>query len=287
MSSSINEADTRTRVAGFNWIVRVMIFILLLGVMVGLSSSGSIAGEKVLTDHLSEPLNGATAAKIDIDTGGGNLIIDRLTGGEQLLAVGTLQYVEGQALPTRTAVSFLGQTTLALKGGNAGQTWFRLPWTACNGATEWHVHISPDVQSDITAHAGGGNITLNLAGMAVSRVLADTGGGNVDVVLPDSASGLDVMASTGAGNVNIEIGSGITGGNSVHASSGAGNVDVRLPSGIAAKVHATTGLGKVIVDPRLSQIDASTYQSPEYDSAADRVEIALKSGAGNASVSTK
>ena len=54
---------------------------------------------KVLTDTLSEPLNGATTATLDIDSGTGNLTIDGLTGGEQLLATGTLQYVEDQARP--------------------------------------------------------------------------------------------------------------------------------------------------------------------------------------------
>ena len=44
---------------------------------------------------------------------------------------------------------------------------------------------------------------------------------------------------------------------------------------MAAKIHATSGLGKVIVDSRFSKIDDNTYQSPGYD------------GAGNVSVNTK
>jgi hypothetical protein len=60
-----------------------------------------------------------------------------------------------------------------------------------------------------------------------------------------------------------------------------------LPSGLAAKVHATSGWGKVIVDSHLSKIDANTYQSPDYESAANKAEITVKSGAGNVSVDTK
>ena len=62
--------------------------------------------------------------------------------------------------------------------------------------------------------------------MAVTRVSADTGGGNMDVVLPDNAANLSVTAKTGAGDVTVEIGSGITGSNTINASSGAGNVVV-------------------------------------------------------------
>ncbi len=267
---------------GSNGMVRVIILVLLLGAAVGCS------GGQILTDNLSEPLNGATTGKVDIDCGAGHLTIDRLTGGEPLLAGGTLQYLEKQGLPSRTLVAFGSQAALTLQESGSGGSGLRFPWQACaGGAYEWQIHLNPDVPYDITAHSDGGNVKLDLAGMAVTRVSADTGGGNMDVVLPDNAAGLDVAAKTGAGNVTVEIGSGITGSNTLNASSGAGNVAVRVPGGIAVKVHATSGMGKVIVDSRFSQIDGNTYQSANYDAAADRVEITAKSGAGNVSVNTK
>ncbi len=242
---------------------------------------------KVLTHNLSEPLNGATTAKVDINTDDGNLTIDRLSGGEQVLASGTLQYLENQGAPTQTLNTSEGQATFTLKASGAGRPWFRFPWAACNGATEWQIHLNPNLPSDITARSGGGNVKLNLAGMAVSRVLADTGGGNMDVVLPDHAANLDVTAKTGAGNVTVEIGSALTGSNIINANSGAGNAVVRIPSGLAARIHATSGLGKVIMDPRFSKIDGNTYQSSDYDGAADKVEVTLHSGAGDVRVNAK
>jgi predicted membrane protein len=100
--------------------------------------------------------------------------------------------------------------------------------------------------------------------MTVTHVKAATGGGNMDVVLPDTAADLNVEATSGAGNVVVHV-----------------------PSGVAVKVHATTGLGKVIVDSRFGQIDRGTYESPDYDHAANRVELTVKSGAGNVVVETK
>lgn len=219
---------------------------------------------QILTDRLSEPLDGATTAKIDIHAGDGNLTIDRLVGGDPVLASGTLEYSEQQGRPARDLVSSNGRATLTLRGGRAGRPWIRLPWSACNAAAEWRIHLNPTVPSDIAAHSDGGNIRLDLAGMAVTCVSADTGGGNIDVVLPDNAADLSVTARTGAGNVAV-----------------------RIPSDVAARVHATTGLGKAIVNPRFAKTDSDTYQSPDFERAANKVEVTVNSGAGNVSVNTK
>ena len=243
--------------------------------------------KKVLTHNLSEPLGDATTAKIDIDAGTGNLAIDKLAAGGQVLAGGTLEYLENQDCPTPSVITSNGQATLTLKAAGGRRPSFRMPWAACNGATDWRIHLNPAVSSDITVHSGGGNVKLDLAGMAVTHVSADTGGGNMDVVLPDNSANLGVSARTGGGNVTVELGGGTTGSNSVDASSGAGNVLVRVPGNLAARIHATSGMGKVIVDSRFSNTDVHTYQSPDYDGAADKVEITVKSGAGNVSVDAK
>ncbi len=227
---------------------------LLLG---GLTACGLLGSAgNVLTQELVEPLNGATSAKFDIYTGTGNLTLDTLTGGEPLLAGGTLKYLESLGEPTRTLVSFNGQSSLTLKWNENGG--------ACLGAIEWFLHLNPTVQSDIIARSGGGNVKLDLAAMTLTRLETETGGGNVEVILPDNAANLSVSAKSGAGNVVVTI-----------------------PSGTAARITATTGLGTVIMDSRFTKIDDKTYQSADYDTAASKAEITLGSGAGNVEVKTK
>lgn len=245
------------------------------------------SNKKVLTWDFAESLGGATTARIDINAGSGNLTVDGLAGDEQLLASGTLEYLEKQGMPTRSLTTSNGQDILTLKASGNGQPWFRLPWSACNGATDWQIHLNPDVPSEITAHSDGGNIGLDLSSLTVSRLSVDTGGGNLDVILPDDAVDLNVIAKTGAGNVNVDIGSATRGSSVVNASSGAGSVIVRVPDGLAARIHATSGLGKVIVNPRFGMMESNTYQSPDYETAADKVEITLKSGAGNVNVDAR
>lgn len=40
-------------------------------------------------------------------------------------------------------------------------------------------------------------------------------------------------------------------------------------------------------DSRFSKTDKNTYQSPDFDSAAHKVEITVNSGADNVSINTK
>jgi hypothetical protein len=241
----------------------------------------------VLTQNISEILNGAMSAKIDIDCGTGHLAIDRLDATDQALAKGTLQYLQNQGIPIQSLNTSDGLATFTLKAGDIKKSGFHFPWAACGGAYEWQIQLNPTVPSDIAVQSRGGNIKLSLAGIRVTRLSADTGGGNLDVDLPDNSVNLSVNAKTGGGNVNLEVGNGTTGDNMIIAKSGAGNVLVRLPIGISAKVYASTGMGKVTVDQRFIKTDKNTYQSADYDNAAIRFDITAHSGAGNVSVITK
>ncbi len=216
------------------------------------------SSKNMLIEEFSAPLNDATTLKIDVNSGFGNLMIDSLPGNGQLLASGALQYFEKQAAPTRTLNYKDGQATLMLSGEAPKRGWLRIPWSASNGATEWHIHLNPAIPSDITANSGGGNIKLYLAGIPVTRLSTGTGGGNIDVVLPDHAAGLSVTAKSGAGTVTLHV-----------------------PGSMAVKLHATSGLGKIVISSRFNKIDRDTYQTPGYEAAANRVEITASTGAGN------
>lgn len=221
-------------------------------------------GKKSLIHNLSIPLNEATNAKFQIHAGDGNLTIDGIPGSVSVLVNGTLEYLETQGIPAQTLEINSGSSTFTLQGGQSKQPRFRMPWSACNGATNWIVHINPQVSSDITARSHGGNIKLDMSGTSLKSLSADTGGGNITLVLPDGSPHLIVNARTGAGNVEVSV-----------------------PSGSASRIHATVGLGKLIIDPRFNAIDKTTFQSPEYDNSSRKVEITASSGAGNVTVHSR
>lgn len=265
-------------------VLAIVILFLVFGAVAGFIVFGNQDGGSVLTQNLSQPLGDAAAARFDFNVGTGNLTIDSLTGGEPLLAGGTLEYPENKGLPAETLVANGSLVTYALKADGGREGGMLFPWEVCNGAFDWQLHLNPTVPADITAISGGGNLQLDLAGMIVTNLVAETGGGNVDVVLPDGAADLSVKVTTGGGNVTVTVGSNLTGSHSLVAASGAGNVVVRLPEGTAARIHAGSGLGGLNIDPQFIQIDDQIYETPDYLDAADKIEITLESGAGDVEV---
>ncbi len=214
--------------------------------------------KNVLIHNLLEPLGRITEADVAIDPGLGNLEVDGITNNEQELASGTLQYLEEKELPTWSLDTNNQPPTFTIKATGKGRAGFRFPWAACYGATNWQVHLNRRVPSTVNAHSNGGNIKLDLNGMPVTRVSAETGGGNIEVILPDPAADLSVTAKSGAGNVVVQV-----------------------PGGVAARIRATTGLGKLILSPRFVMIEKGCYQSPDYDLADKKIEVTVSSGAGN------
>lgn len=107
----------------------------------------------------------------------------------------------------------------------------------------------------------------------------------MEISLPENAANLDLSAKTGAGKVTIRVGNNITGSNTIAASSGAGEVTVLVPTGVLARIKVTQG--NVIVDPAFTKIDETTYETTGYQSAADKVEITVGSGAGKVNIQSR
>lgn len=272
----------KSKKKGHRILVILLIVILLLVVTVaGLSYFREKAAGNLISKNLAEPLDGATSAMVTIDPGDGNLTLEKDASNEQMLASGTLQYYEkiGVPLSSRSISNSISNFTLNAKGG---QPWLKLPWSACNGGTDWLIRLNPAVLYDIAALTGGGNVKIDLTGLTVTHLAAETGGGNIEVFLPEKMTNLDVYAKTGAGKVTIIVGSTITGSNTINASSGAGEVNVFLPKAIAVRVKVLQG--NVNVDPELIKIENAIYETIEYPNAMDKLEITVGSGAGKVNI---
>ena len=76
--------------------------------------------------------------------------------------------------------------------------------------------------------SGGGSIDVRFA-VAPRQVDVSTGGGSVDVVVPDDAPPFDVDARTGGGSTRIEIPTDPASGRFIRARSGGGSIEVRHP----------------------------------------------------------
>lgn len=214
--------------------------------------------KKLLTYNLAQPLDGVARVNLNINPNYSNLIMDGANKNALLLASGSLEYFEGNSPPDGSIQRTNAHSTLTITSKEKARGGFRLPWSACNGATSWLVHLNPLVQYQISVEAGGGNVKLDLKDLVINEIAVENGGGNIEVHLPEVEGNLSVMARTGAGNV-----------------------DLQLPTGMAVRLHATSGLGKVLVSPRFVRIDSIAYQTADFETAASKIEINAKSGAGN------
>ena len=62
---------------------------------------------------------------------------------------------------------------------------------------------------------------------------------------------------------------------------GASSLKVSIPAGVAAKIQVKSGIASVTVDARFPRITSGLYQSSDYDTAANRVDMTIDAGVGS------
>jgi hypothetical protein len=65
----------------------------------------------------------------------------------------------------------------------------------------------------------------------------------------------------------------------VHVSSGAATISIDVPENVAARISHKGGLSTLEVNEnRFPSVGNNRYQSPDYEQAADKVDITLETG---------
>jgi hypothetical protein len=212
-------------------------------------------GRAAETESASIPLQGASKAEIKIEHGAGRLRVSAGAGPDDLVAgdfTGGLNYKaerEGDTL----------QVKLRLDApGSAFGPW---NWGA-GGSLDWNVRLNDQVPIALKVATGASENELDLSGLRVTELKVSTGASKTTITLPANAGHTDAKVSAGAASVNV-----------------------RIPEGVAAHIVASSGLGAVTVDTtRFPRVEGA-YQSPDYDAAANKVDIKISTGAGSVDVS--
>ena len=87
----------------------------------------------------------------------------------------------------------------------------------------------------------------------------------------------DLNIDTGVGETVLSLPG--TGAYEASLSTGVGAATIRLPEGVAARVSVDRGVGSVNVKGDFLQQD-DTYTSPDYATAAHKVDLEVSSGVG-------
>lgn len=65
---------------------------------------------------------------------------------------------------------------------------------------------------------------------------------------------------------------------------GAASVDITVPAGVAARVRGMMGVGSLDVDQRRFPRRNGMDESPDFETAENRVELAVEGGVGSVRV---
>jgi hypothetical protein len=235
----------------------IVVLVLLAGGAVLFATGGFRGVGNPAQANLNVPLAGAQSARVDIDYGMGNLSLDGAAPGGAL-ATGTLAYYENRGAPRQDVNTSGDSVNLTLEQRNNGfGNWFG----GNSGNLDWNLHLSPAVPLDLRADLGAGNSELDLTRLNVQNLVVDSGAGNTTVALPEKP-----------GRMTAEIDGGV------------GNVTLRVPDGVQARINVDSGIGNVDVDSRFTK-QGDNYVTSGYDSATDRIDVALDMGVGNVKVS--
>jgi len=127
---------------------------------------------------------------------------------------------------------------------------------------DWRIKLARDIPLSLAINTGASEARLDLSELRVSYLKLETGASSTVLTMP-AASG-SMLAEINAGVASVEI---------------------HVPEGVAARIRIKEGLSaRSINSARFTRLESNIYQSPDYDTAANRVDLNIETGVGSISV---
>lgn len=123
---------------------------------------------------------------------------------------------------------------------------------------DWTVGLAPDIPLDLRFETGASRSVLDLRGLLVRNVELQTGASETRLIVPDAAGATTIKAEAGAASLTIEI-----------------------PTGVAARIRTRMALGSSQVDESRFPRTTDGYESADFATATNRVELDLQGGVGS------
>jgi hypothetical protein len=230
------------------------LFLILLGLWI---LWGVLSGPRSFEmEEATIPLEGAGEARIHIGHGAGRL---RVSGGAapgELVSGsfggGLEQRVkrEGDVLDVKLSVR--------VSGAHFAFPWM---WWGPGRSLDWTVSLNEEVPLSLNLETGASDTRVDLTDLRVTDLRLQTGASSTEITLPARA-----------GHTKAVI------------RSGAASVKVRVPEGVAARIRASGGLADISVDRNRFPRVGGVYQSEDYATAENKVDIDIETGVGSISV---
>ena len=210
----------------------------------------------------SQAAQGAARANVRVEFGAGNLSLGALDTSDDALS--SMQFEGPASLRPEASYEVRGGVgDLGYVSRNADQVWQNFPFIGRAGDhADLRVQLAPSVPMALDVQAGAADSLLDLSALRLTRFDLQTGAADTRVRLPEAAGFTTVVVKAGIAQLQIEV-----------------------PRGVAADIDVTTALGGRAIDQsRFHSVGNGRFRSPEYETAANRVEMRLELGIGEVSV---
>jgi hypothetical protein len=218
--------------------------LILLGgwVMFGYILRGTIETEQVSID-----LQGASQASLKLSHGAGRLVLGAGAPAGQLL---TGSFAGGVKQRSHKSGDRLDAHI------EANPMLFP-PFLSGWQGLEWKIDLNRDVPLTVRLDTGASQSELDLRDLKVTDLRVNTGASKTDLTLP---------ANAGKTDVRVEL--------------GAASVDMVVPEGVAARIRSEHGAAAVEINTARFPYSNGIYESVDYSSAQNKVDIMIQAGAG-------
>ncbi len=207
------------------------------------------------TEEAVIPLEGARQARIRMRHGVGRLRVGGGARPDELLS-GSF----GGGLEQR--VKRAGDTLDIEVKVRVSAAHFPFPWMWGPRSTlDWTVDLNEEIPLSLNLETGASDTSLDLTDLRVTDLRVQTGASATKITLPADA-----------GYTKASI------------SSGAASVQVRVPEGVAARVKVSGDMADIRVDKGRFPRAGGVYQSEDYATAQNKVDIAINTEVGSVSV---
>ncbi|MFL5685698.1 MAG: hypothetical protein ACJ77D_06545 [Chloroflexota bacterium] len=125
----------------------------------------------------------------------------------------------------------------------------------------WTLGLTGEVPLELKVDAGASRTRLDLSETKIWRLELRTGASETTVTLPRAAGVTDVKADAGAASLTFIV-----------------------PNGVAARIRPKVVIGSIRVDEDRFPRSGSDYQSPDFGSAPNRVDLEINGGVGSVRV---
>ena len=235
-------------------LVVIVLWIAIVGGVIWLSfTQGGAPIVGGTTETINQPLGEIKSATVDLNVGVAQVNVTALNSDTNDLMNGI--FVHADNVRVNKAYNVAGtEGRLSLKEDGVN---FMLGGSS---SSRWDLKLNPGIPIAVRLNGGVGRATLDLAALNIPSIAIDAGVGNLTLTTPKN--GVTTMTING----------------------GVGNVTINIPPGVAAYIRVDSGLGNARIDQTRFVKSDKIYQSANYATAENKIDISIDGGLGNITI---